>query len=63
MEHDLEECVKRLRLEPGDVLILRTKRLTRDAEERIRRTMAGAFPDHKCVVLEDITLEVTRATP
>lgn len=56
----LLEEIKRVRLAPGDVLVLRVK--DRPPEERIARIveqMKSIFPDHRAVILRDgMELEV-----
>jgi hypothetical protein len=49
---DLQD-IQRLRLEPGDVLVLRMPdRLTAAAVEHLANTMQDAIPGHKVIVLE-----------
>jgi hypothetical protein len=55
MRDDLKiEDIKRLRLEPGDILILRMRgRITMAAAEHIRNVFQNEIPGHKVMVLED----------
>jgi hypothetical protein len=54
------EDVKRLRLEPGDTLVLRLGHfLPADVVAHLQAQMKAAFPNHRTVVLaDDMELEV-----
>lgn len=55
------EGVRILRLEPGDVLVLRAERRVSVAEaNQLRERMESVFPGHKSLVLDGVTLEVAR---
>lgn len=54
--------VKRLRLEPGDTLVLRMDAHSEEVVERFTGEMRTAFPGHRTVVLgKGVDLEVVSA--
>jgi hypothetical protein len=57
------EDVKRLRLNPGDTLVITASRsLNLDEASRIREVVRDAFPGHKCLILApDFSLEVVES--
>jgi hypothetical protein len=59
-KHDLEECVKRLDMQLGDIAVVRfTERLTYVEMEGIRSYLAEKFPGINFMVLErGATVEV-----
>lgn len=54
--------IRVLRLQPGDVLIMRTPtRLSQIDQEGIRQQVEKQFPGHKCLVLTDgLELDIAR---
>lgn len=60
LQHDIEECVKRLDLRPGDTAVLRfPSRVTGEFQHRIREQWALMLPEVKLVILtEGASLEV-----
>jgi hypothetical protein len=58
--HDLEECVKRLHMEPGDVVLVRLKTQPMEEEVRyIQSTMEALVPGHHIVIHgPDLEIEV-----
>lgn len=59
-KHDLEECVKRLHMEPGDVVVVKLKRQPADFEAAaVQATMKALVPGHHIIVLgPDAEIEV-----
>jgi hypothetical protein len=48
------EAIKRLRLRPGDIIVLRCPgRMRKEGMDYLRKSMEFNFPDHKCLVLEE----------
>jgi hypothetical protein len=48
------QAIKRLRLRPGDIIVLKTQKvLSHNAFENIRSVVADNFPGHKVLVLEE----------
>lgn len=57
---ELEE-VRVLRLQPGDVIVVRIERpVTQVAADTLREKLEEAFPGHKGVILDGASMEVIR---
>lgn len=61
-EEKLLESATILRLEPGDILVIKSdRRVSRALLERLQGRMQERFPEHKVLVLEaGLSLEVVR---
>ena len=60
-KHDLEECVKRLHMEPGDVVVVKLKKQPTDNSEvkYIQSMMEAIVPGHHILVHgPDVGIEV-----
>ncbi len=59
MEHDVEECVKRLHLEPGDIIIVRLPRNPEGPEAQNVHDIIKRLTGHEVLVSgPDISLEI-----
>jgi hypothetical protein len=60
MEHDLEECVKRLHMEPGDVVVVTLKGQPLPEEIKYIQSMLEALvPGHHIIIHgTDVEMEV-----
>jgi hypothetical protein len=53
--------VKRMALQPGDIVVLKPERpLSNEQGEELRATAKMRFPDHEVIVLNGIDLEIRR---